>query len=113
MVISLILSFIDIRNAVAYPADEAAGMPLGGQGRHVVLHYGSGTSSALGREHFEVVVFAVWATFALVESFLAELFSALGAEKVFRMPGLLQGRYTFLKFGGKESNENHQLTILN
>jgi len=37
-----------------------------------------------------------------VESFLAELFAALGAEKVFRVPGLLQGRYTFLKTGGKE-----------
>jgi len=87
---------------VSYPADEAAGMPLSGQGRHIVLHNGPGASSALGREHVEVIVFAIWATFALVESFLAELFSALGAEKVFRVPGLLQGRHTFLKTGGKK-----------
>jgi len=114
IVISLILLlFIAIRNALAYPADEAAGMPLSGQGRHVVLHYGPSASTALGSEHVEVIVFAVRATFALVESFLAELFSALGAEKVFRVPGLLQGRHTFLKTGGKKPNENPQLSILN
>lgn len=87
---------------MAYPADETAGMPLSWQGRYVVLHYWPVAPSALGREHVEVIVFAVRATFALVESFLAELFAALGAEKVFRVPGLLQGRHTFLKTGNKE-----------
>lgn len=81
---------------MAYPADETAGMPLGGQGRHVVLHDGPGATSAFRREHVEVIVLAVGAALALVESLLAELLAALGAEKVFRVPGLLQGRHAFL-----------------
>jgi hypothetical protein len=77
-------------------------MPLGGQGRHVVFHYGLGAPSALGREHVEVIVSTVRAAFALVESFLAELFAALGTEKVFGVPGLLQGCHAFLKTSGKK-----------
>jgi hypothetical protein len=77
-------------------------MPLGGQGRHVVFHYGLGAPSALGREHVEVIVSTVRAAFALVESFLAELFAALGTEKVFGVPSLLQGCHAFLKTSGKK-----------
>lgn len=87
----------------AYPAHEAAGMPLGGQGRHVVLHYGPVATAALGREHVEVIVPAVRAALPFVESLLAELFAALSAEKVFRVPRLLQSRHTFLR----ENNQTH------
>lgn len=74
-------------------------MPLGGQGRHVALHYGLAAPSALGREHVEVIVSTVRSAFALVESFLAELFAALSAEKVFGVPGLLQGCHAFVEYG--------------
>lgn len=72
-------------------------MPLSGQGRHVVLHYGPVASSALGREHVEVIVSTIRPALSLVEPLLAELFAALGAEKVFRVPRLLQGRHAFLQ----------------
>lgn len=72
-------------------------MPLGGQSGHVVFHYGTVASPALGSEHIEVVVSAVRAAFPLVESLLAELFAALSAEKVFGVPSLLQSRHAFLE----------------
>lgn len=88
---------VERQRRVAYPAYEAAGVPLSGQGRHVVLHYGTGASTAFGGEHVEVIVPAVRPALPLVESFLAELFAALGAEKVFGVPSLFQGRHAFLK----------------
>lgn len=72
-------------------------MPLGGQGRHVIFHYGPGTSAAFRGEHVEVIFPAVRPAFPLVETFFAELFAALRAEKVFRVPCLVQGRHAFLK----------------
>lgn len=92
-----LLTLVGRQRRAAYPAHEAAGVPLSGQGRHVVLHYGTGASAAFGGEHVEVVVPAVRPAFPLVESLLAELFAALGAEKVFGVPSLLQGRHAFLK----------------
>lgn len=87
--------FIINRNN-AHPAHKAVGMPLGGQCRHVVLHYGATASSTFGREHVEVIVPTVRASFPLVESVFAELFAALGAEKMFRVPRFLQCRHAFL-----------------
>jgi len=84
---------------LAVPAHEAGGMPLSGQGRHVVLHNGPVASSALGREHVEVIVPTIRTALPLVESLLAELFAALGAEKVFRVPRLLQRRHAFVQYG--------------
>lgn len=72
-------------------------MPLGGQGRHVIFHYGPAAPAALGREHVEVIVLAIGTALPLVEPFLAELFAALGAEKVFRVPRLFQSGHAFLK----------------
>jgi len=103
--IDIILYYIIKIAADAYPADETAGMPLGGQGRHVVLHYGLAAPSALGREHVEVIVSTVRPAFALVESFLAELFAALSAEKVFGVPSLLQGCHAFLKMIGEKKSK--------
>ena len=72
-------------------------MPLAVEGRDVVLHDGAVTTSALGREHVEVVLAAVGLTVALVEALLAELLAALGAEEVLRVPGLVQRRHAFLR----------------
>lgn len=71
-------------------------MPLGVQGGDVIFHDGPVAGSAFRGEHVEVVVPAVGLALAFVEAILAELFSALGAEEVLHVPGLLQGRYAFL-----------------
>lgn len=71
-------------------------MPLLRQSRYVILHNGTEAGSALGCEHIEVVLFAVWLAFAFVESFFAELFAALRAKEVLRVPGLFQSGHAFL-----------------
>lgn len=87
----------DIVELVSYPTNEAVRVPLGVQGGYVVLHDRAVATTAFGCEHVEVVVAAVGLAIALVEAVLAELLATLGAEKVLRVPGLFQGRYTFLK----------------
>lgn len=72
-------------------------MPLSGQRRHVVLHDGTRATAAFRCKHIEVIVPAVRPTFPLVETLLAKLFATLRAEKMFRMPRLLQRRHAFLK----------------
>lgn len=81
------------------PAHEASRMPLSVQGGHVVLHDGTVAAAALGRKQVEVVVAAVRLAVLLVKAVLAELFAALGAEEVLRVPGLLECRHAFIKDG--------------
>lgn len=82
---------------MTHPAYEARRMPLRFQRRHVILHYGTGTSFAFGREIVEIVVATVRFTVALVEAVVAELFAALGAEKVLGVPRLVQRCHAFLR----------------
>lgn len=72
-------------------------MPLAVQRGYIILHDGAITATAFGRKHVEVVFAAVGLAVPLVEALLAELFAALGAEKVLGVPSLLQGGYAFLK----------------
>ena len=83
-------------NGKTYPADEAIGMPLAVESRDVALGDGRGTAFALQGEHGQVVLLAVGLAVLLLESILAELAAALGAEKVIRMPRLIQRRHAFL-----------------
>lgn len=71
-------------------------MPLGIQRRNVVLHNRPVAAAAFGREHIKVIVPAIRLSIPLMEALLAELLSTLCAEKVFRVPGLLQGSHAFL-----------------
>lgn len=71
-------------------------MPLAVEGGNVVLHDRPVAPVALWCKHVEVIVATVRLTVALVEPVLAELLTALGAEKVLRMPRFLQRRYAFL-----------------
>lgn len=64
---------------------------------NVVLHDGAVAASALRREHVEVVVAAVGLAVAFMEAIIAELLTALGAEEVLGVPGLLEGCHAFLE----------------
>lgn len=90
-----------------YPAHETVRMPLAVQCRDVVLHDGPVAPVALGGKHVEIIVTAVRLAVALVEPIFAELLAALGAEKVLRVPGLLQRRYAFLFLGGKREKKRN------
>lgn len=72
-------------------------MPLGVEGRDVVLHDGGVAARTLGSKHVVVILPAVGLSVAFVEAFLAERIPALSAEEVLRMPRLVQGCYTFLQ----------------
>lgn len=87
----------DVGGSGAYPANKTAGVPLSGQRGHVVLHDWTCAAAAFRRKHIEVIVPAVRPAFPLVETLLAKLFAALRAEKMFRVPRLLQCRHAFLK----------------
>jgi hypothetical protein len=71
-------------------------MELTVKSRNVILHNGAIATSALGCEHVEVVVAAIWFSIAFVEAIVAELLTALSAEEVLSMPGLVQCCYAFL-----------------
>lgn len=79
-----------------YPAHKAVRMPLRVQRRNVILHDGAVAAVALGRKHVKVVVATVRLAVALMEAILAKLLAALGAEKVLRVPCLLQRGDAFL-----------------
>ena len=85
------------RAPYAYPANKALRVPLATKGRDVALHDGHAAALALEREHGQVVVLAVRLAVLLVETVLAKLTAALGAEEVVRVPSLLQRSHAFLK----------------
>ena len=71
-------------------------MPLTVESRDVALGDGRGTSFTFQSEHGQIVLLAVRLAVLLLESILAKLAAALGAEKVIRMPRLIQSRHAFL-----------------
>lgn len=71
-------------------------MPLAVESRHIVLHNGPVATGTLGREQIEVVVLAVGFSLLLMEAVFTELFAALGAEEMLRVPCLLQGGDAFI-----------------
>lgn len=71
-------------------------MPLAVESRDVALGNGRAAAFAFQGEHGQVILFAVRFAVLLLESVLAELASALRAEKVVRMPRLIQRRHAFL-----------------
>lgn len=79
-------------------------MPLGVQGRDVVLHDGTVAAIALGSEHIEIIVAAVGFAITFMEAIFTELLATLGTEEMFRVPGLIQGSYAFLKDWGENIN---------
>jgi hypothetical protein len=79
-----------------YPTDETIGMPLTVESRDVALGDGRGTSFTFQSEHGQIVLLAVRLAVLLLESILAKLAAALGAEKMIRMPRLIQSRHAFL-----------------
>lgn len=85
-----------------YPADETIGMPLSVESRNVTLGDGRIATFALESKHGKVVLFTVGLSILLLEAILAELAAALGAEKVIRMPRLIQRSHAFL-LKGEES----------
>ena len=79
-----------------YSAYEAVRMELAVERWNVILHNGAIAAGALWREHVEVVVAAVRLSVAFMEAIVAELLTALGAEEVLGMPGLVKRCHAFL-----------------
>lgn len=94
------------QNQKTYPANEAIWMPLGIQSRDVVLHNSTVATVALGSEHLEVVGFAVWFAITFMEAILSKLLTALSAEEVLGVPGLVQSSDAFLKIESLVSNSS-------
>lgn len=88
-----------IERLAAVPAHETLWVPLGVEGRDVVLHDGGVAARTLGGKHVVVVLAAVGLSVAFVEAFLAESIPALCAEEVLRVPRLVQGCYAFVQDG--------------
>lgn len=74
-------------------------MPLAAERRHIVLGDWPLAAAAFRREHVEVVVATERLAVLLVKALLAELLAALCAEKVLRVPCLLQRRHAFIEYG--------------
>ena len=72
-----------------YPADKAVRMPLGVQGRNIVLHYGTVAAIALWCKHFKVIVAAIGFAITFMETILTKLLTTLGTEEMLRMPGFI------------------------
>lgn len=79
-----------------YSAHEAIRMELTVERWDVIFHYSAVTTSALRRKHIEIVVATIRFAVALMEAIVTELLTALGAEEVLGVPGLIQGRNAFL-----------------
>lgn len=71
-------------------------MPLGVQRCDVIVRDGLAAPTAFGGKQGQVIRPAVRFTIFLMESFLAKLLTAVGTEKMFRMPIGVQGSDTFL-----------------
>lgn len=82
-----------------FPTDKALRVPQGVQGRDVVFQDSPGTASTLGSKHIKVVFAAVGFAILLMKSFRSKESSALGTEKVFRVPCPVQSRHHFIKDG--------------
>ena len=74
-----------------YPAYKTLGMPLLSHGRYVVRQDGFQTAAAFRCKQVVIIRSAVGLPFILVKTVLTEEVIAHGAEKVLRMPGLVQG----------------------
>ena len=72
-----------------YPADKAVRMPLGVQGRNIVLHYGTIAAIALWCKHFKVIIAAIGFAITFMEAILTKLLTTLSTEEMLRMPGFI------------------------
>lgn len=79
-------------------------MPLPIQRWNVVLHDRAIAPAALWRKHVKVIVPTIRFAVPLVESLLAKLLPALGAEEVLRVPRFFQRSHAFLK---ERKNPSH------
>jgi len=82
---------------VTIPADEALRVPLSTQSRNVTFRNGHSAAFALEGKHGQVILFTVRFTVFLLKSVLTKLAAALRAEKVIRMPRLVQCSYAFIE----------------
>lgn len=80
-----------------YPAHEAFWVPLGVEGRDVILHNGRIAACTFWSKHVVVVLPTVGFPVAFVKALVAESISALSTEEVLRVPRFVQGCYTFLQ----------------
>lgn len=88
-----------IKWCLTIPTDKALWMPLSIQCRNVILHDGPIAATTLGSKHLKIVSLAVGFSIFFMETFFPKLVTTLSTEKVFWMPGLVQGRHTFIKDG--------------
>ena len=90
---SLVLEKVPVvERHLALLAHKAVGMPLQIERGDVVLGDRGVAAPALGGELLEVAGLAERGVVLLVEAVVAELVAALGAEEVFRVEGLVEGR---------------------
>ena len=106
-------------------AHKAVGMPLQVERGDVVLGDRGVAAAALGGELLEVAGLAEGGVVLLVETVVAELVAALGAEEVLRVEGLVEGRDALVQdralavtapevrmiMGKKEKNEEPHLGL--
>lgn len=75
--------------AKTYSAHEAVGVELTVERWNVVLHDCTIATSALWSEHVEVVVATIGFSITFMEAIISELLTALSAEEVLGVPGLI------------------------
>ena len=90
---SLVLKEVAVvERHLTFLAHEAVGMPLQVERGDVVLGDRGVAAAALGGELLKVAGLAEGGVVLLVEPVVAELAAAFGAEEVFWMEGLVEGR---------------------
>lgn len=72
-----------------FPAYEAIRVPLAIESRDVVLHDWSTAAATFRSKQLEVIVLTVGLAMLLMETIFTERVTAVGAEEVLRMPGLV------------------------
>lgn len=88
-----------IKGRLTIPTNKTLRVPLSIQCRNVIFHDGSIATATLGSKHFEIVGLAIGFAILFVETFFAELVATLSTKEVFWVPGLVQGRHTFIEDG--------------
>ncbi len=88
-----------VERHTTFPTHKALRVPLHIKSSDVVLHDCTMAAATLGGKHIKIVLFTVHLAVLLMEAPLTERLTALGAEEVLRVPGLIQGGHTFIQDG--------------
>ena len=88
-----------VERLAALVTNKTAGVPLRIEGRYEVLCDGIAASATFGGVLLKITIFTEGLLVFFMKSILSKLLSAVGAEEVFGMPGLVEGRNAFVQDG--------------